>query len=54
MNVLETLQNQKKHYAITGQCNHNPEFFTTSDIPGTDVHITNCGVCGEEIERWYK
>jgi len=47
-------QESTGRFATTGQCFHEPVFETESNIPGTDIIIVNCGVCGYEKRRYYK
>lgn len=45
------LYNAKMYFLKTGYCKHDPEFMVTSKPRGTNVTLTNCGVCGKEYDR---
>ena len=48
-----TFEYARGMYARTGFCHHWVKFQTESQIPHTDIVITNCGICAKEIDRKY-
>ncbi len=45
------LKDAKTRFLKFGFCKHDPEFIVTSKPRGTNVTLTNCGVCGKEYDR---
>lgn len=43
----------KMLFLRSGYCKHSIEFRVTSEIPGTNITLTNCSVCNKEYDRTY-
>lgn len=48
------LHNAKMYFLKTGYCKHQDEFKVTSHPLGTNVTLTNCGICGKEYGRTHQ
>ena len=47
-----TFEEARSHFAGTGDCKHDPDYFTDVDVPNTEMHLVDCRVCGKTIEKY--
>ena len=48
-----TFEESKARHIANGTCYHDTDYFEDTHIPNSDSYLTNCGVCGKQIMKWY-
>ncbi len=53
MEYVHSIIYAKMLFLRTGACEHREEFRVTSHPRGTNITLTNCGVCGKKYGRTF-